>query len=63
AASSQNQVVETYQIENGPIMAWVFSDMLPDSFQVTIRQSLDNGTTYQEVGQIWAKKRTYAAEP
>ncbi|MDR0547846.1 MAG: zinc ribbon domain-containing protein [Deltaproteobacteria bacterium] len=59
---NQNQIFESYQIENGPIMAWVFENIQSDSFQVAISQSSDNGSSYQPVGRIWAKKRSYAQD-
>jgi hypothetical protein len=60
ATFNQNQLVESYQIENGPIMVWVFEELQNDSFKVTISQSTDNGTSYTTLGQIWAKKRGLA---
>jgi hypothetical protein len=62
AVRNNAKIVETYKIENGPIMVWVFDNMLNDSFQVTISQSVDNGSTYQTVGSLWAKKRSFASK-
>jgi hypothetical protein len=60
---SQGQIIESYQVESGLIMVWVFESLQRDSFQVAISQSADNGSSFQEVGRIWAKRRTFAVEP
>jgi hypothetical protein len=56
----QNQIIESYQVEGGPIMIWVFENVQRDSFQVAISQSTDNGSSFQAVGRIWAKRRSFA---
>jgi sialic acid synthase SpsE len=53
---NQNQAIEPYQMENGPIMAWVFENIQPDSFKVAISQSTDNGSTFKMVGEIGLKR-------
>jgi hypothetical protein len=62
ANRGQNQLMESYRLENGPIMVWVFENVQRESFQVAISQSNDNGGTFQQFGRIWAKKRAITIE-
>jgi hypothetical protein len=53
----QNQIVELYQIEGGPLMAWLYSDVARDSFKVAISRSVNNGASYTVEAELWAKRR------
>jgi hypothetical protein len=60
AQRNQNKIIESYQVENGPIVAWIFEEIERESFKVIITQSDNNGSSYQQMGQIWAKRRALA---
>jgi hypothetical protein len=57
ARSQDRRIVEHYQTEGGPLVVTTFSDFTATSFKVTINESTNNGASYKEVAQIWAKKR------
>ncbi|MDR2443791.1 MAG: hypothetical protein LBE31_09775 [Deltaproteobacteria bacterium] len=55
--TAQNQILEHYQTGDGRLIVWVYSDLNPSSFKVTISQSTDNGATYKAISEMWAKRR------
>jgi hypothetical protein len=59
--NAQGQIIEHYQLEGGPLVVTVLSDMGSNSFRAAVSQSFDNGSSYSLVAEIWAKKRTNSA--
>ncbi|MDR1050027.1 MAG: hypothetical protein LBP95_02910 [Deltaproteobacteria bacterium] len=55
--NSSGQIIEQYQVEGGPLVATVFSEMSQTSFRAAVSHSSDNGASYTLIAEIWAKKR------
>ena len=54
----RNQIIERYQREGEPLIVWLYADLQPDSFKVTISQSTDNGNSWALLGELWCKRRS-----
>jgi hypothetical protein len=53
----KGQLVESFRLDESTFEAWVFDEILSDSFKVTISQSTNQGQSYHQIGEIWAKRR------
>ena len=57
AKAASGQIEERYQIEGAPMTLWTYSEVLQDSFKVTISQTTDQGATRRVVAELWCKRR------
>jgi hypothetical protein len=58
ARTASNQIMEHYQLEGEPLVAWTYYDLEMASFKVAISQSANNGASWTKVADIWAKRRS-----
>jgi hypothetical protein len=55
--NGEGLIMETYMTDEITTEVWVIGDITPDSFRVTISQTKDNGQTWKQVSEVWAKRR------
>jgi hypothetical protein len=60
--NTDGNIFESYMESQDVYVVWVFYNITSTSFQVTISQTVDGGKNYQQVGEIWAKKRAVLLE-
>jgi hypothetical protein len=57
ARSQDGKIMENYQLEGGIMVVTVFSELTEDSFKATVSRSTNNGASYVQEAEIWAKRR------
>jgi hypothetical protein len=55
--TDQNQIMEHFNVPDGPLTVWLYHDLEKDSFKVTVSESADGGLTYRKTAEVWAKRR------
>jgi hypothetical protein len=54
---NDGSIYETFSNAQGYAEHWIYSGITPQGFRVSISETRDNGQTYTQVAEIWAKSR------